>query len=378
MHRNLALVSLFAGLASLPAHAAPCLIDGLGDAAGMNVVTLGDFDGRYSSIDGFSAIGGDATFQSYGVAQSYYSSTGGPVLEVGGDLSATDTQINGGDANVAGICSMTRANVQHGVASCSHTGGLLDASTLAGDMEDISDHLAGQSATHSVSSYSWGTVTLDATGATGEVTFDLDLDTVKAHFSPWVSAINNFEIKAGSGVTVIINVSGDTSIFLQGGGFNLSGGVSAETVLLNFNTQTSLSIKNVGIEASVLAPHAAVSGSWGHLNGTLVADAFDGTTDFRDAAFDGEVCVPDVCVDVLLHCNPSSRVLETVCSADGTFELDYYDARNASYIRFGPGVSSVDMVHLNGVTTQTITGDYNFCVGSWTFNDKLKSVTVNR
>jgi choice-of-anchor A domain-containing protein len=373
--QRLIAVSLLLSLGAVQAHASPCAIEGLGDADGLNVVTLGDFTGKYSAINGFAAVGGDATFTGYGVAQDHYSSTGSATLQVGGDLTTTDVQINGGDALIAGTCSMTRTNVHHGSASCAHGGSMLDASTLAPDMQDISAHLAGKAATHAVTTYSWGTVTLDATGASGEAVFDLDLDAVAADLSPWVSSINNFEIKAPSGTTVVVNVSGDTSIFLQGGGFNLTG-VSADTVILNFPTQTSLSIKNSGIEASVLAPYAAVSMDWGHLNGTLVALSFDGTGAFRDTPFDGDICVPPVCAEVLLHCDSRSAVLDTVCDTDGTVTLSSYASRNASYIRFGPGVSSVTLEHVFGGDI-TLTGDTNLCSIGGGWNDRVLTVTVD-
>jgi hypothetical protein len=71
-----------------------------------------------------------------------------------------------------------------------------------------------------------------------------------------------------------------TSDSLGGAGFTVfNNGV---TVLFNYYQATQLTLAS-GITASVLAPLAAVSGSNGNFDGTLIGNSFTGNMEFHDS-----------------------------------------------------------------------------------------------
>ena len=92
-----------------------------------------------------------------------------------------------------------------------------------------------------------------------------------------------------------------------------------------------------------------------------------------------EACVG--CVDILLHCNAGSSVLETVCGG-GVQTLAPYTASNISYVIFDTDVSGVVLHHCDGVRQMVITGDTNMCAlpggccsyGRW--NDEVCAVEL--
>ncbi|HSQ04870.1 MAG TPA: hypothetical protein VLN59_12585 [Burkholderiales bacterium] len=58
----------------------------------------------------------------------------------------------------------------------------------------------------------------------------------------------------------------------------------------------------------------------------------------------GTSCTIIPCVDVLLHCDPTSPLLEHVCGT-GVHTLQTFTAQNISYVVFGAGVTSVELIH---------------------------------
>ena len=92
--------------------------------------------------------------------------------------------------------------------------------------------------------------------------------------------------------TAIVNVRGNSSIFMQTGSFTLTG-TNAYRVLYNFGTDTEVTIKNVGVKGSLLAPSAAVTFDNGHIDGTLVAASLSGTGESHEYLFDGTICLTE-------------------------------------------------------------------------------------
>ena len=260
----------------------------MGGATGYNVVTFDAFHGVRADIEGKVAIGGHAVFEDYGIASRF---NGGPVaLSVKGSLRAVRSQVYGADARVKGACATSSFGIPSGTLTCGTTRGVEDTNALEGEMLLLSDYLRDLPVNGKTEVYAWGQVTLR--GNAHRNVFTLDLDRVKASFSPWVwnRWINGFTIQAPSGSVVIVNVVGDPSIFLRNGAFNLMGGISADRVILNFHKTPKLVISNVGVKATVLAPKAKVFFDNGHIDGQMIADRIEGTGEFHDFAFTGDVC----------------------------------------------------------------------------------------
>ena len=83
--------------------------------------------------------------------------------------------------------------------------------------------------------------------------------------------------------------------------------------------------------------------------------------------------VGELCVEVLLHCDPSSAVLQTFCGS-GVQPVVGQVRSNASYILLGAGVNGAVIQNSAG-TVVTITNDTNLC-GIGGFNDRLTALEV--
>lgn len=263
----------------------------LGAATGYNVFVTGDYDGYNSETWGKVAVGGDMDFVNYGIATKLGSGSG-TVLTVGGDLTASSSQIYGGDAHANGTCS-TPSSVGHpdGDIECPPIGGAYDASGAATEMQDISNHMADLAVNGTTTTTNWGGVYLSGTDPDSNV-FELDLDDLGFASWVWNGWINTFSISATSGSTVIINVKGDAGAagaLFKNGGISTSG-VDATDIVWNFNTQTDLKIRNVSVPGSIMAPNAHLDFSNGNTNGTVIVASFSGSGEFHSAEFDGNTC----------------------------------------------------------------------------------------
>jgi choice-of-anchor A domain-containing protein len=217
----------------------------LGDAGAYNLVSFGDFNSRNTSIGGSVAVAGDLTASSY--------SLNGSSLVVGGNLTFNNGSI-GGNAYVGGSTTTSQMNIkgqwQSGTAPLAFT-------ALAQEMGMLSTGLASVAATGNYGSQ-WGGVQMTGSNSAVEVFNFSGADLQAANWS------NASQLAAGS--TLIFNISG-TNVSLGGGLFN---GLNSYNVLLNFYEAESLSFNNIGLQASVLAPNATVSGGSGRINGNVV------------------------------------------------------------------------------------------------------------
>ena len=110
------------------------------------------------------------------------------------------------------------------------------------------------------------------------------------------SSTGGFNINAPAGSTVVLNVAG-SGFTIPNTGFNLSGGIGLSGILWNFYEATSLTIAG-SANGSFLAPHAAISTTYGAFNGNLIAAALTGTIETHTVYngtptfFDGELRPP--------------------------------------------------------------------------------------
>jgi len=82
------------------------------------------------------------------------------------------------------------------------------------------------------------------------------------------------------GSTLVFNVSGSSISILNNA--NMSA-LSGYNVLFNFYEAQTMSI--AGFTGSILAPYAYVTGTYGAINGTVVAKDWSGTTEFHNVPF---------------------------------------------------------------------------------------------
>ena len=104
--------------------------------------------------------------------------------------------------------------------------------------------------------------------------------------STQLSGINDFTLNAPTGATVVINVTG-SSVSWTNSGYNLNG-VTENDVLFNFTNASSILFSGIGVEGSILATGATISGT-GHLDGSIVASAIKGNIQLNSDPFTGSV-----------------------------------------------------------------------------------------
>jgi choice-of-anchor A domain-containing protein len=247
----------------------------IGDASGYDVFIFGtgNFISQNTDTVGNLAAGGNVSLMNYsvasGIAGNPSASPDPAQLVVGGTLTA---QNGGVGSNQEGAIY---TNSAPGLTSFTATGGV-HAQTLissfSGDQamySNLSSNLATLAQNGTNSGLLAGN-TLDLTGtSTGQ-------------------AIN---ISAPTGSTVLINVTGSSTVNFQNGTVTETG-VSASNVLYNIASGSVDLVGSKDPKGSILAPNAGVTGGYGQMTGQLIADSYSGNTEFENTLFAGVLPVP--------------------------------------------------------------------------------------
>ncbi len=265
--------SLLIGAASLPAAT-------LTDVAfSYNVFTTGSFAGANSDVQGGLAAGGSVSLANYNVgltsSASDFAASGGYSLVSAGVFSGSNFEVTG--------------NVYYGSAGSLsgytlHSSSVVVGSSTPVDFAAAGDELLSLSTLLAATSgnscdMSYGTLTCTATEA------GVNYFSVSA--SDLASAYNIVFKSTYADATIIVNVVGGSSATIGGYGWTFQN-TSSSQVLLNYVDATSLNIAG-SLSASILAPQAAVTGTYGAMNGTLIARSYSGTTQFNDVSFAGSL-----------------------------------------------------------------------------------------
>lgn len=290
-----------------------CPTDGGLGADGFGVYVCEDFHGVNSDSQGAVAIGGDAFFRNYGIA-SLADNGNGVGLTVGGNLDGKNSQVFFGLAE-AGTCDQvgggqTDHDYSFNVIDSPLTCHVNDAGPDCTNRCEVADYLSGLNAQHcTITVQPWGHVDIAVSG--DAAVCDLNLDTVKSHFSPWVwnHWISGITLSGNYPSTVIINVTGGADIWGKNGQFMLQG-VDASAVVWNFGCNNAqcddhedqhgvptnpLHISNVGVKGALLAPDCNVDFNNAHIDGQYIVDGHKGTGEFHDFLFTGDICPPGPC-----------------------------------------------------------------------------------
>jgi choice-of-anchor A domain-containing protein len=289
---------------SLQASALP-----LGAATGYNVFLFSNFNESGTDSQGRVAVGGNFTSSGFTVASNRTGDGAGTYgLVVGGNYTNVYNRVGGGDIFVGGNMNWTGPTIPNnayvngnvtnsGWGSAAGTiyygGTYSSAGTLANqkmvapkpapidflsartELTSLSARLASEQATDAVADNGYGTYTLAGTSSTINI-FNLS----KSSYSG-----NTINISAPAGATVIVNIGGSAASF-NGGSINIAG-TDKRNVIFNFSSAATLSLSSFGFMGSILAPSAAISGTYGNVDGQVIADSFSGTTEFHDFLFTG-------------------------------------------------------------------------------------------
>lgn len=255
---------------------------GLGVANDFSAFVLHDTNAYWSAIAGRTAVGGNASFTSYGIGNALANSHGTrDDLIVGGNLQFTYGQVFNGNTVYGGTGTFTSFGHPNGTIRKGSVINFVEAET---QLRALSDQYAALPANGPGSvQYAFGTLTLTGTKA-GLNVFNVTAGQL------WNAT--NLIIKAPAGSSVIVNVSG-ANARMQYMGMSVQG-TTGDHVLLNFPQATNLKLAGIGIQASVLAPRAALDFSNGNLAGNLVVASWTGYghIDYRPPEINGPIMPP--------------------------------------------------------------------------------------
>ncbi len=233
-----------------------CAATPLGAATTFNVFILGDATQQNADTQGRLAVGGNATLTNYDVGLTL----GGPVgaaLVVGGNLTYTNGAVHDGDATYGGTLAQTFVAFPQGGTFRQETP--LDFAAAGSQLRTLSSYYATLPA-NGTTTVRNGVITLTGTDPRLDV-FSVSGDAV--------AGASGLAIDAPAGATVLVNVSG-SAVTLANGGFDNLTGVTSAHVLFNFAQATSLTLSNVDVGGSILAPSAAITFLPSLVTGALV------------------------------------------------------------------------------------------------------------
>lgn len=287
-----------AALAVLPAVVSATTLN-ISEAEGFNLVTWGNATLLNSDTEGRVAVGGNATFGGYSIGtHAVNPSALDASFVVGGNLAAGHGQVYNGSIYVGGTYSGPgySLNSRPGSVTSAGLGAAVpfDFGAAKTALQAKSQSWGAEAAT-GTSVLQWSTLTLTGTNT------DLNIFNITA---AQLSSASTLTINVASGSHVLVNVSGASATF---GNKGINGSFAAEDVLFNFHQATSLSMMNIGVEGSIVAPWADVVFYSGQMNGQLIANSFRGQSwgvgEMHQRPFDNQqspVGVPDVAPTALL------------------------------------------------------------------------------
>lgn len=255
----------------------PAMAVNLGIAQNYNVFVFGDMN-QSSDSEGRVAVGGNATFTNFGIADRLANSNGADNrLIVGGDLTYNGGQIFGGNAVVGGTVK-TSVNFNCSPNCSVTTGKPINFGAARQELTNLADYLGGLTYT-GTTEYKWSGIHLQGNNS------DLNVFTIDGSKFSQSSYLNLNGV--GSNSTVVLNILG-SSVNISNFGLNLNG-VNKQNVLFNFVDATQVATTGFSFQGSVLATKANVQFNNGNVEGTLVAANLSGTGEFHNTSFTGNL-----------------------------------------------------------------------------------------
>lgn len=238
----------------------------LGIAGDYSLFSLGDATQTGAGSQGRIAVGGNLTAMYTGLNSGNVG--GGPGAVVGGYANLVSGSLKGGLVWGSGYSTNGYGFSVNGSIS---QGQPIDFLSAAIEYQARSAFYANSytSANLGTVTYLWGGTTLAGSNSSYNV---FNVDGAK------LLASNSLTINAPAGSTVVVNVSG-ASAGMRYAGITLNG-VDSTRVLYNFYQATTLSFTGVGVNGTVLAPWATLTGSGGSANGPVIVAAANGTSGF--------------------------------------------------------------------------------------------------
>jgi choice-of-anchor A domain-containing protein len=261
--------------AMLPQECVPAEI------VGVNVVVFGNATPRGADCEGPMWVGGNATFSGYSIASAKAKDCDTYSLVVSGDLAGSGNAGNGkiwvGGEYTPSV-SFTECQVSR------EQPGPVDFEALEQKMAAISLAFA---------EYPPNGMVDDTTASLAFIGNDPELNVFSATAGQIDLAIE-LAIDVPLSSTVIINVPGEEVVF-SGKSFRLPDGASCSGgstdfcahIVWNMPEAKTLNVSGIGIQGSVYAPFAVLSGDGGYIDGQLVVKELTGGIEFHPYFFSG-------------------------------------------------------------------------------------------
>lgn len=257
-------------------------------AANYNVVVRHNFTGASADVEGRLAAGGDISLSNYEVALKDPQAAGHYAIVAGGSFTG-GTGRSHGDTLATGYSG---SYTVEGTAQTYANGGTSPIN-IAAEMTRLTN-LSTAYATNPASYGSLGSVTYQwdqiwlVGGDSAVNIFNIDPAAFGAnygwHLATKAGSVSIFNI---GGTSVSIANTGSDNAVLPGIALGFAAqSYSASNVLYNFNQATTLNLLG-SVNASILAPYAAVQSVPGRIDGQLFADSFAGNVQINNVRFAG-------------------------------------------------------------------------------------------
>ena len=315
------------------AHAGPAA---LGPAGDFNIFVFGDDTQGNSDTEGRVAVGGNAFFSASGWTIGTQASGSTTNLIVGGNLSNTYNTVHG-NVLVNGNVNWTGPTIQgslsvNGNATFPNSGGQINGPVNVFGTYSAPNYFPANQSPPTVTPLPFNFASVKASlqgesnylagitpNGTTTVNFGLRAHGVRAHRTASTCSTSpgaydggrrpRSEHSAPTGSTVVVNVDG-TSDSMQNMSISLNG-VDNQHVLYNFSQATSLTVNQIGVEGTILAPNANVTFTDGQINGTLIAQSVSGQGESHQHLFIGNLPtnpIPEPSTFVLAACGLAAFV----------------------------------------------------------------------
>jgi choice-of-anchor A domain-containing protein len=255
-----------------------CTTPVFGAASDFDAFIFENFTAPSSDVEGRLAVGQDVILSAYSIGAVLPADVNRSDLIAGRDVSfSSGAVLNGG-------ISYGRSYQGNASAFFVTQQNIVNFAQVQSDLTQKSDAIAALPInTIPEISYTSSRAFVTFAAQSGTNVFSIDArDLASAH---------TVTITGPSDAIVWINVQGSTASLSSFGMF-FSGGVSYTHVLFNLNQATALTISDISVEASVLAPRARVSFPSGQLNGHLVAYSFTGSGQINHIPGGNPIVVP--------------------------------------------------------------------------------------
>ena len=281
----------------------------LGTAGEFNTFIFGDY-ACTSDAEGRVAVGGDMVVSSYSVAYKLADQSGQDMLIVGGDLEFAG-RVYYGNIVVGGSATYGNEDPAEGTATDGIDPLPVDFAAEEAYLKALSQELAELTPTGTAVSL-WNGLKITGDGSSALQVFNIDGSELDS-----LTWLHNLEDIPGD-ATLLFNISGESS-GMTGGWQQLTS--YHDRVLYNFYEATTLSLQNISVEGSILAPYAHVDNPQGVIYGTVVAASWDGLMQQNHVPFEGEGLPEPTMPETEGGCNP--EVGDVTCDSavvDGSYD----------------------------------------------------------